>query len=289
DHMGAKDFCLMGLREEMGGASLNEGECRLKWWMVLLLAATVMARRREMWLHLRPKVLTLVYCYIEMMDTEGLTSFETHIYEFYNSSWLLNLRLNELKSTEEKRVSDHGEAATVLITHDEPLQKEKNLFTSCVDVSLTTKGVEEVVEVGDRLSNIPIGMIYTSAVIHAQMTTMLAMTQKHRRKAVTAMVQQAMQYIDQTPNIETKIELIKTLNSVSAGKIFVEIDRARLIKRLAKINEEQGQIAEAADLMQEIAVHIRNIRADNATLKGTPLDVCGMAPSYGKRMAGAFT
>lgn len=74
------------------------------------------------------------------------------------------------------------------------------------------------------------------------------------KQAVTAMVQQAMQYIDQTPDIETKIELIKTLNSVSAGKIFVELERARLIKRLAKIKEEQGQIAEAADLMQEIAV-----------------------------------
>ncbi|XP_057492858.1 26S proteasome non-ATPase regulatory subunit 12 homolog A-like isoform X2 [Actinidia eriantha] len=74
------------------------------------------------------------------------------------------------------------------------------------------------------------------------------------KQAVTAMVQQAMQYIDETPDLETKIELIKTLNSVSAGKIYVEIERARLIKKLAKIKEEQGQIAEAADLMQEIAV-----------------------------------
>lgn len=103
------------------------------------------------------------------------------------------------------------------------------------------------------------------------------------------MVRQAMEYIDQTPDLETKIELIKTLNSVSAGKvnifschsslkassvlffhpfcivskilnlgitwqIYVEIERARLIKKLAKIKEEQGLIAEAADLMQEIAV-----------------------------------
>ncbi|KAM1124979.1 hypothetical protein ACFX15_039682 [Malus domestica] len=74
------------------------------------------------------------------------------------------------------------------------------------------------------------------------------------KQAVTAMVQQAMQYIDQTPDIETRVELIKTLNNVSAGKIYVEIERARLIKRLAKIKEEQGLIAEAADLMQEIAV-----------------------------------
>ncbi|XP_038992579.1 26S proteasome non-ATPase regulatory subunit 12 homolog A-like [Hibiscus syriacus] len=74
------------------------------------------------------------------------------------------------------------------------------------------------------------------------------------KQAVTVMVQQAMQYIDQTPDLETRIELIKTLNSVSAGKIFVEIERARLIRRLAKIKEDQGLIAEAADLMQEVAV-----------------------------------
>eukprot|EP00262_Sarcandra_glabra_P014718 TRINITY_DN4363_c0_g2_i1.p1 TRINITY_DN4363_c0_g2~~TRINITY_DN4363_c0_g2_i1.p1 ORF type:complete len:451 (+),score=92.65 TRINITY_DN4363_c0_g2_i1:30-1355(+) len=74
------------------------------------------------------------------------------------------------------------------------------------------------------------------------------------KQAVTAMVQQAMQYIDETPDIDLRIDLIKTLNNVSAGKIYVEIERARLIKKLAKIKEEQGLIAEAADLMQEIAV-----------------------------------
>ncbi|KHN09567.1 26S proteasome non-ATPase regulatory subunit 12, partial [Glycine soja] len=85
----------------------------------------------------------------------------------------------------------------------------------------------------------------------------IALLSKRRgqlKQAVTAMVQQAMQYTDETPDLETRIELIKTLNSVSAGKIYVEIERARLIKKLAKIKEEQGLIAEAADLMQEIAV-----------------------------------
>ncbi|XP_056162390.1 disease resistance protein L6-like isoform X3 [Syzygium oleosum] len=38
-------------------------------------------------------------------------------------------------------------------------------------------------------------------------------------KAVIAMVQQAMQYVDQTTDLETKIGLIKTLNSVAAGKV----------------------------------------------------------------------
>ncbi|KAL7223412.1 hypothetical protein ACSBR1_024961 [Camellia fascicularis] len=84
--------------------------------------------------------------------------------------------------------------------------------------------------------------------------TLLSKRRGQLKQAVTAMVQQAMQYIDETPDLETKIELIKTLNSVSAGKMYVEIERARLIKKLAKLKEEQGQIAEAADLMQEIAV-----------------------------------
>ncbi|XP_047147664.1 26S proteasome non-ATPase regulatory subunit 12 homolog A-like isoform X1 [Vigna umbellata] len=74
------------------------------------------------------------------------------------------------------------------------------------------------------------------------------------KQAVTAMVQQAMQYIDETPHIEIRINLIETLESVCAGKIYVEIERARLIKNLAKIKEEQGLIDEAADLMQEVAV-----------------------------------
>ncbi|KAL6975943.1 26S proteasome non-ATPase regulatory subunit 12 A [Sarracenia purpurea var. burkii] len=91
---------------------------------------------------------------------------------------------------------------------------------------------------------------------------LLAKRRGQLKQAVTAMVQQAMQYIDETPDLESKIELIKTLNSVSAGKIYVEIERARLIKKLAKIKEEQGQIAEAADLMQEIAVRLCLDRQD---------------------------
>lgn len=35
------------------------------------------------------------------------------------------------------------------------------------------------------------------------------------------MVQQAMQYIDQTPDLDTRIELIKTLNNISAGKVNI--------------------------------------------------------------------
>lgn len=74
------------------------------------------------------------------------------------------------------------ETALILMRHGESLWNEKNLFTGCVDVPLTKKGVEEAIEAGKRISNIPVDMIYTSALIRAQMTAMLAMTQHRRRK-----------------------------------------------------------------------------------------------------------
>jgi 26S proteasome regulatory subunit N5 len=41
----------------------------------------------------------------------------------------------------------------------------------------------------------------------------------------------------------------------------VEIERARLIKRLANINKEQGKIDEAADLMQEVAASLHGLES----------------------------
>lgn len=75
------------------------------------------------------------------------------------------------------------ETALILIRHGESLWNAKNLFTGCVDVPLTEKGVEEAIEAGKRISNIPIDVIFTSSLIRAQMTAMLAMIQ-HRRKKV---------------------------------------------------------------------------------------------------------
>ncbi|KAF2293070.1 hypothetical protein GH714_036032 [Hevea brasiliensis] len=75
------------------------------------------------------------------------------------------------------------ESSLILIRHGESLWNEKNLFTGCVDVPLTKRGIEEAIEAGKRISNIPVDIIYTSALIRAQMTAMLAMTQ-HRRKKV---------------------------------------------------------------------------------------------------------
>lgn len=74
------------------------------------------------------------------------------------------------------------EAALILIRHGESSWNAKNLFTGCVDVPLTEKGVEEAIEAGKRIINIPIDVIFTSSLIRAQMTAMLAMIQHCRKK-----------------------------------------------------------------------------------------------------------
>uniref|UniRef100_A0A0R0JEZ5 phosphoglycerate mutase (2,3-diphosphoglycerate-dependent) n=1 Tax=Glycine max TaxID=3847 RepID=A0A0R0JEZ5_SOYBN len=75
-----------------------------------------------------------------------------------------------------------NEAALILIRHGESLWNEKNLFTGCVDVPLSKKGIDEAIEAGQRISSIPVDVIFTSALIRAQMTAMLAMTQHRRGK-----------------------------------------------------------------------------------------------------------
>lgn len=58
------------------------------------------------------------------------------------------------------------------------------MFTGCVDVPLSKRGIDEAIEAGKRIRSIPVDLIFTSALIQAQMTAMLAMTQ-HRRRKVT--------------------------------------------------------------------------------------------------------
>ncbi|XP_052190212.1 2,3-bisphosphoglycerate-dependent phosphoglycerate mutase 1-like isoform X2 [Diospyros lotus] len=75
-----------------------------------------------------------------------------------------------------------NESTLILIRHGESFWNQQNLFSGCVDVPLTEKGIEEAIEAGKRISNLPIDIIFTSALVRAQMTAMLALTQHHCKK-----------------------------------------------------------------------------------------------------------
>ncbi|GBL97052.1 26S proteasome non-ATPase regulatory subunit 12 [Araneus ventricosus] len=74
------------------------------------------------------------------------------------------------------------------------------------------------------------------------------------KQAVTKMIQECCTYVDQMPDKKTKLELIDTLRQVTAGKIYVEVERARLTHKLSKMKEDENQIDEACKIMQELQV-----------------------------------
>merc|ERR1712226_1709743 len=76
------------------------------------------------------------------------------------------------------------------------------------------------------------------------------------KQAITAVVSKSMGYLEQDPapfEKTTRIEIIETLRSVVDGKLYLEIESARLTQQLSKIREEEGDMAKASEILQEIA------------------------------------
>ncbi|KAL1862969.1 hypothetical protein VTK73DRAFT_6566 [Phialemonium thermophilum] len=84
----------------------------------------------------------------------------------------------------------------------------------------------------------------------------LVLSKKHGqlKQAITRMVQTVMGFLDETPNLETKLSVIETLRTVTEGKIFVEVERARVTKVLSDIKKQQGDLKAATDILCELQV-----------------------------------
>jgi len=74
------------------------------------------------------------------------------------------------------------------------------------------------------------------------------------KQAVAKMIAKCCTFLDSIEDKPTMLKLIDTLRTVTAGKIYVENERARLTHRLAKIHEKDDNVAEAAKIMQELQV-----------------------------------
>ena len=68
------------------------------------------------------------------------------------------------------------------------------------------------------------------------------------------MVQVVMGFLDDTPDLDTKLTVIETLRTVTEGKIFVEVERARVTKVLSDIKKQQGDLKAATDILCELQV-----------------------------------
>ncbi|RKF56282.1 26S proteasome non-ATPase regulatory subunit 12 [Erysiphe neolycopersici] len=84
----------------------------------------------------------------------------------------------------------------------------------------------------------------------------LLLSKKHGqlKQAITKMVQVVMGFLDSAPDLETKLSTIETLRTVTDGKIFVEVERARVTKILSDIKRQQGDLKAAAEVLCELQI-----------------------------------
>ncbi|GJN00267.1 hypothetical protein PR202_ga17686 [Eleusine coracana subsp. coracana] len=156
-----------------------------------------------------------------------------------------------------------SESALILIRHGESLWNEKNLFTGCVDVPLTPKGVEEAIEAGKRICNIPIDMIYTSSLIRAQMTAMLAMMQ-HRHKKIPIIMHNESEQAHRWSQIYSEETLKQSIPVITAWQL-----NERMYGELQGLNKQ-----ETADRFGKEQVHEWRRSYDIPPPNGESLEMC---------------
>lgn len=84
--------------------------------------------------------------------------------------------------------------------------------------------------------------------------TVLSKRRAQLKSAISAIVAEAFQYINDTPTEDIKVALIKTLMEICDGKIYVEGESAKLHLMLSHIYEGRGDISGACDMIQDVHV-----------------------------------
>ena len=75
----------------------------------------------------------------------------------------------------------------ILLRHGKSVWNIKNLFTGFVDIGLSKKGIDEALRAGKVLRDMDIDIVYTSNLIRAQMTAMIAMIDHSSKKSLAMM------------------------------------------------------------------------------------------------------
>uniref|UniRef100_A0AC35F090 PCI domain-containing protein n=1 Tax=Panagrolaimus sp. PS1159 TaxID=55785 RepID=A0AC35F090_9BILA len=77
---------------------------------------------------------------------------------------------------------------------------------------------------------------------------------KSNSRLVRHMIRDCVEMVDNIPNDKEKNRFIETLRNVTAGKIYVEVERARLTKRLVEQAEKENKLEEAWNYLMELQV-----------------------------------
>lgn len=85
--------------------------------------------------------------------------------------------------------------------------------------------------------------------------TILSKKHGQLKQAIQKMVQAVIDFLGDISNIDRKVQVIETLRTVTEGKIFVEVERARVTKILSDLKKDHyGDVKAARDILCELQV-----------------------------------
>ncbi|XP_053993728.1 26S proteasome non-ATPase regulatory subunit 12-like [Hylaeus volcanicus] len=86
--------------------------------------------------------------------------------------------------------------------------------------------------------------------------TILSKKRSQFKKVIKDMVLVGMDWVEFLDDKDTKISLIQTLLAVADGKMFLEVEKARLLRLQVRLLEEEGNYEKAAELIQDVRVEM---------------------------------
>lgn len=145
------------------------------------------------------------------------------------------------KKVEELKGAGDMDGAIALVTKFEKKTRLALEFDICADAA--TLLVQLFQEKDDMKS------------LNAAIITITKHRQQHR-KVIAALMKESMKYLEAKKFADEKdyLEYLDTLRTVSAGKIYLEVEAARLTMRLAKHKEADGDVEGATKVLLEVAV-----------------------------------
>lgn len=133
----------------------------------------------------------------------------------------------------------------ILLRHGQSLWNKLNIFTGWVDVPLSSKGIEEALHSGKLLQDIPIDIIFTSTLIRAQMTALLAMSVHHSGKVPVIQHNEKGQADDwfKFNNPKTQEQTIPVICAWQLNeRMYGELQGLNKAEVIAKVGAEQVQM-----------------------------------------------
>jgi 2,3-bisphosphoglycerate-dependent phosphoglycerate mutase len=132
----------------------------------------------------------------------------------------------------------------ILLRHGQSRWNELNLFTGWVDIPLSKKGIQESVAAGRKIADLSIDVIYTSALMRAEQTAMIAMLENHSEKVAVIQHEEG-QLLEWSAihNEQTKRNMVPIYSAWQINeRMYGDLQGLNKAETVEKYGEEQVQI-----------------------------------------------